>query len=102
MVLASVAIAVKIKTPPEEGPRVLGDRITVSHILNPAYRPRHFNGSWISGKTSKYFLNFCMIELLYPPHELKDLQYYSLFKLQIMNSSFLTQKEDCQFSRLIL
>ena len=61
MVLASVAIAVKIKTPPEEGPRVLGDRITVSHILNPAYRPRHFNGSWISGKMSKYFLNFCMI-----------------------------------------
>ena len=50
MVLASVAIAVKIKTPPEEGPRVLGDRISVSHILNPDYRPRHFNGSWISGK----------------------------------------------------
>ena len=53
MVLASVAIAVKIKTPPEEGPRVLGDRISVSHILNPDYRPRHFNGSWISGKIFK-------------------------------------------------
>ena len=50
MVLASVAISVQIMTPPEEGPRVLGDRITVSHILNPDYRPRYFNGSWISGK----------------------------------------------------
>lgn len=48
--LACVAIAVKIKTPPEEGPRVLGDRITLNHILNPNYRPRYFNGSWISGK----------------------------------------------------
>ena len=55
MVLASVAIAVKIKTPPEEGPRVLGDRISVSHILNPDYRPRHFNGSWISGKIFEKF-----------------------------------------------
>ena len=50
LVLASVAVAVKIKTPPEEGPRVLGDRISLNHILNPHYRPRHFNGSWISGK----------------------------------------------------
>ena len=50
MVLASVAVSVKILTPPEEGPRVLGDRITINHILNPNYRPRNFNGSWISGK----------------------------------------------------
>ena len=50
MVLASVAVSVKIMTPPEEGPRVLGDRITINHILNPNYRPRNFNGSWISGK----------------------------------------------------
>ena len=61
MVLASVAISVQIMTPPEEGPRVLGDRITVSHILNPDYRPRHFNGSWISGKLRLYIFNVPII-----------------------------------------
>ena len=71
LVLASVAISVQIMTPPEEGPRVLGDRITVSHILNPDYRPRHFNGSWISGKMRLYFLHFSTIAL-YPTEELKN------------------------------
>ena len=50
LVLLSVFVAVKIKTPEEEGPRVVGDRITIHHILSPNYRPRNFNGSWISGK----------------------------------------------------
>ena len=49
LVLGSVAVAVKIKTPPEEGPRVLGERLTINHILDPRYYPRSFNGSWISG-----------------------------------------------------
>ena len=50
MVLGSVAISVWIKTPEDEGPRVVGDRITINHLLDPKYMPRHFNGSWISGK----------------------------------------------------
>ena len=77
LVLASVAISVQIMTPPEEGPRVLGDRITVSHILNPDYRPRHFNGSWISGKMRLYFLHFSTI--IISNRGIEELIHYLLF-----------------------
>ena len=50
LVLGSVALAVVIRTPKDIGPRYTGDRITINHILDPKYYPRHFNGSWISGK----------------------------------------------------
>ena len=57
MVLGSVAISVWIKTPEDEGPRVVGDRITINHLLDPKYMPRHFNGSWISGNYINHFKN---------------------------------------------
>ena len=85
MVLASVAISVQIMTPPEEGPRVLGDRITVSHILNPDYRPRHFNGSWISGKLRLYIFNFPMIPNIYHIH-LRNQKPTILFTFQIADN----------------
>ena len=53
MVLAGVAIAVYIKTPEDKGPRVIGDRFQVDHLINPKYHPRSFNGSWISGKNGE-------------------------------------------------
>ena len=78
LVLASVAISVQIMTPPEEGPRVLGDRITVSHILNPDYRPRHFNGSWISGKM-RFILFAFLDDFIISNRGIEELIHYLLF-----------------------
>ena len=50
MVLASVGLSVVILTPPEDGPRFRGERISINHILDASYMPRMFNGSWISGR----------------------------------------------------
>ena len=48
-ILASVAIAVYIKTPEEKEPRVSGSRFGIEHILDERFSPPGFNGSWISG-----------------------------------------------------
>ena len=48
-ILASVAIAVYIKTPEEKEPRVSGSRFGIEHILDQRFSPPGFNGSWISG-----------------------------------------------------
>ena len=54
-----MAIAVVIKTEDPEGPRFLGKRFTIDHILDPRYHPRRFNGSWISGsKLSQKTMTF--------------------------------------------
>ena len=49
MVLASVAVSVVIMTPEDEGPRVVGARIGLDHILSPNFVPRALNATWISG-----------------------------------------------------
>ena len=50
LILASVAVSVVILTPPEEGPRVKGDRFRIDHILDRKFSAPPFNGSWISGR----------------------------------------------------
>ena len=49
MVLASVAVSVVIMTPEDEGPRVVGARIGLDHILSPNFVPRALNATWKSG-----------------------------------------------------
>ena len=52
LILAAVAMSVVILTPPEQEPRVKGERFQISHILDPIFNPSGFNGTWISGRSS--------------------------------------------------
>ena len=64
LILATVAMSVVILTPPEQEPRVKGERFQISHILDPIFNPSGFNGTWISGRTSSlniYFLNIYIL-----------------------------------------
>ena len=58
-ILAGVSIAVYIKTPEEEEPRVSGSRFGIEHILDERFSSHGFNGSWISGElTQRGFTTF--------------------------------------------
>ena len=48
IILASVAVSVVILTPPEEEGGQRGRPFKIKDILDPKFRPRTFNGSWIS------------------------------------------------------
>lgn len=48
-VLGLIVFSIVLVSPPEEGPRVKGRRPELSEVLGPGYRPRRFNGTWISG-----------------------------------------------------
>lgn len=37
-------------TPPDEGPRVKGQRIKLQDIVDGDYVPLHVNGTWLGGK----------------------------------------------------
>jgi len=37
-------------TPPDEGPRVKGQRIKLQDIVDGLFVPQHSNGSWIDGE----------------------------------------------------
>ena len=65
LVLASVAVSVVIMTPEDEGPRVVGFRIGLDHILSHKYVPRTLNATWISGNLPSLMdSNFSPIKLL--------------------------------------
>ena len=49
LILGSVGISVLILTPPEEEPRVKGQRFSIQQVLDPTFNPPPFNGTWISG-----------------------------------------------------
>ena len=49
-----MAVSVIVLTPPDEEPRVKGDRFQISHILDPRFNAGSFNGSWISGKNIRF------------------------------------------------
>ena len=49
-----MAVSVIVLTPPDEEPRVKGDRFQISHILDPRFNAGSFNGSWISGKNLRF------------------------------------------------
>ena len=48
-VLGMIITSVLLLTPPDQGPRVKGERITIDQILNSEFQIRRFNGTWISG-----------------------------------------------------
>lgn len=43
-------------TPPDEGPRVKGQRIKLQDIIDGEYAPQKLNGSWIGRKFLIYYL----------------------------------------------
>ncbi|GLV36131.1 Dipeptidyl peptidase 10 [Carabus blaptoides fortunei] len=49
VVLALIVTSVVLLTPPDEGPRVRGQRVRLQDILGHEYTPLRFNGTWVSG-----------------------------------------------------
>lgn len=50
IVLALIVTSVVLLTPPDEGPRVKGQRFRLQDILNHEFDALRFNGSWVSGR----------------------------------------------------
>lgn len=50
IVLALIVTSVVLLTPPDEGPRVKGQRFRLQDILGHEFVPLRFNGSWVSGE----------------------------------------------------
>ncbi|XP_072379446.1 inactive dipeptidyl peptidase 10 isoform X2 [Diabrotica undecimpunctata] len=48
VVLALIVTSVVLLTPPDEGPRIKGNRIQLDDILNHDFQSLRFNGTWIS------------------------------------------------------
>ncbi|CAG5083318.1 Similar to DPP10: Inactive dipeptidyl peptidase 10 (Homo sapiens) [Cotesia congregata] len=49
-VLALIVTSVVVLTPPDEGPRVRGERLRLSEILSGELSPLPFNGTWVSNR----------------------------------------------------
>lgn len=58
LVLCGVGISVVLMTPPDSGPRVKGLRFSIKHILDYKFKPRKFNGTWVSG------MKICLDEMI--------------------------------------
>ncbi|XP_050740864.1 uncharacterized protein LOC108033860 isoform X2 [Drosophila biarmipes] len=54
IVLALIVTSVVLLTPPDEGPRVKGQRIKLQDIVDGLFVPQHSNGSWIDGEEFLY------------------------------------------------
>ncbi|XP_049940274.1 inactive dipeptidyl peptidase 10-like [Schistocerca serialis cubense] len=48
LVLAMIALSIAMLSPPDEGPRVRGAKLTLDDVLGPRLRAPPFNGSWVS------------------------------------------------------
>ncbi|KAH8333609.1 hypothetical protein KR059_001206, partial [Drosophila kikkawai] len=51
IVLALIVTSVVLLTPPDEGPRVKGQRIKLQDIVDGLFTPQNANGSWIDGES---------------------------------------------------
>ncbi|KAE8740716.1 hypothetical protein FOCC_FOCC013736 [Frankliniella occidentalis] len=47
-VLGLIMFSIVLLSPPDEGPRVRGDKFSLRDITEPMFRPAPFNGTWIS------------------------------------------------------
>ncbi|EDW76193.2 uncharacterized protein Dwil_GK14793 [Drosophila willistoni] len=54
IVLALIVTSVVLLTPPDEGPRVKGQRIKLQDIVDGLYMPQRANGSWIDAEEFLY------------------------------------------------
>lgn len=64
IVLALIVTSVVLLTPPDEGPRVKGQRIKLQDIIDGEYAPRKLNGSWIGPDEFLYQNHWGEISLL--------------------------------------
>lgn len=49
-VLGLIMFSIVLLSPPDEGPRVRGDKFTLRDITENLFRAAPFNGTWISGE----------------------------------------------------
>ncbi|XP_062706955.1 prolyl endopeptidase FAP isoform X1 [Aedes albopictus] len=64
IVLALIVTSVVLLTPPDEGPRVKGQRIKLQDIIDGEYAPKKLNGSWIGPNEFLYQNHWGEISLL--------------------------------------
>ncbi|XP_058063063.1 venom dipeptidyl peptidase 4 [Anopheles bellator] len=64
VVLALIVTSVVLLTPPDEGPRVKGQRIRLQDIIDGEYAPKKLNGSWIGADEFLYQNHWGEISLL--------------------------------------
>ncbi|XP_052898293.1 venom dipeptidyl peptidase 4 [Anopheles moucheti] len=64
VVLALIVTSVVLLTPPDEGPRVKGQRIRLQDIIDGEYAPKKLNGSWIGPDEFLYQNHWGEISLL--------------------------------------
>ena len=56
-VIGLIALAVVIMTPPDDGSRFKGRKLRIEDLVSKHFKPRQFNGTWVSGKTFSFSLN---------------------------------------------
>jgi hypothetical protein len=66
LVVGLVALAVIIRTPPDPGPRVHGEKIRLDTILDGKFRPTAFNATWFRGEKAAFFLSHMFVGLSCP------------------------------------
>ncbi|KAL5282068.1 hypothetical protein ACFFRR_005370 [Megaselia abdita] len=64
IVLALIVTSVVLLTPPDEGPRVKGQRLKISNIVNGDFVPEKSNGTWINDEEFIYLDHWKRISLL--------------------------------------
>ncbi|XP_039952053.1 inactive dipeptidyl peptidase 10 [Bactrocera tryoni] len=64
IVLALIVTSVVLLTPPDEGPRVKGQRIKLQDIVDGLFMPQRANGTWINGEEFLYQDHWGRIVLL--------------------------------------
>lgn len=64
IVLALIVTSVVLLTPPDEGPRVKGQRIKLQDIVDGVYLPKRANGTWINAEEFIYQDQWGRINLL--------------------------------------
>ena len=62
-VIGLIALAVVIMTPPDDGPRFPGRKITIHDLVSRHFKPRKFNGTWVSGKIKFLKINLVQVFL---------------------------------------
>jgi inactive dipeptidyl peptidase 10 len=87
-------------TPPDEGPRVKGQRIKLQDIIDGEYLPSKINGTWIGGKNdrilNRHSLNFWLDKFM----EKLLLKLFFVFFLSFIAEEFLYRNQWGEISLL--
>lgn len=81
-VLGLILFSIFLLSPPDQGPRVNGDKFTIDHITSSLFKITPFNGSWVSGKERGNHLNQMYLVIFCEQQKKLDLfswQYLSIY-----------------------